>query len=49
LEDLVLLKLATYIGLLFLHSNNLTGTLPHLKWMWVELLNLGDFNSLKYP
>jgi hypothetical protein len=24
------------------------GTLPHLKRMRVELLNLGDLNSLKY-
>jgi hypothetical protein len=32
----------------FLHSINLTGTLPHLKIMKVELLNLGDLNSLKY-
>jgi hypothetical protein len=46
-DDLVLHKLA--IGLLlFLHSRNLTGTLPHLKRMRVELLNLGDLNSLKY-
>ena len=46
-DDLVLYKLA--IGLLlFLHSRNLAGTLPHLKRMRVELLNLGDLNSLKY-
>jgi hypothetical protein len=46
-DDLVLHKLA--IGLLlFLHSRNLVGTLPHLKRMRVELLNLGDLNSLKY-
>jgi hypothetical protein len=45
-DDLVLHKLAT--GLLFLHSRNLTRTLPHLKRMRVELLNLGDLNSLKY-
>jgi hypothetical protein len=32
----------------FLHSRNLTGTLPHLKRMRVELLILGDLNSLKY-
>jgi hypothetical protein len=48
LEDLVLHKLAACIGLIFFHNNNLTGTLPHLKIMWVELLNLRDFNSLKY-
>jgi hypothetical protein len=46
-DDLVLHKLATGL-LLFLHSRNLTGTLPHLKRMRVDLLNLGDFNSLKY-
>jgi hypothetical protein len=46
-DDLVLDKLATGL-LLFLHSRNLTGTLPHLKRMRVELLNLGDLNSLKY-
>jgi hypothetical protein len=47
LDDLVLHKLA--IGLLlFLHSRNLTGILPHLKIKRVELLNLGDLNSLKY-
>ena len=46
-DDLVLHKLATGL-LLFLHSRNLTGTLPHLKRMRVELLNLGDLNSLKY-
>jgi hypothetical protein len=46
-NDLVLHKLA--IGLLlFLHSRNLAGTLPHLKRMRVELLNLRDLNSLKY-
>jgi hypothetical protein len=32
----------------FFHGRNLTGTLPHLKRMRVELLNLGDLNSLKY-
>jgi hypothetical protein len=42
------LKLAAYMVLLLFHSSNLTGTPSHLKWMWVELLNLGDFNSLKY-
>jgi hypothetical protein len=47
LDDRVLHKLATSL-LLFLHSRNLTGTLPHLKRMRVELLNLGDLNSLKY-
>jgi hypothetical protein len=47
LDDLVLHKLATGL-LLFLHSRNLTRTLPHLKRMRVELLNLGDLNSLKY-
>ena len=46
-DDLVLHKLATGL-LLLLHSRNLAGTLPHLKWMRVELLNLGDLNSLKY-
>jgi hypothetical protein len=46
-DDLVLHKLATGL-LVFLHSRNLTGTLPHLKRMRVELLNLGDLNSLKY-
>ena len=46
-DDLVLHKLATCL-LLFLHSRNLTGTLPHLKRMRVVLLNLGDLNSLKY-
>jgi hypothetical protein len=46
-DDLVLHKLATGL-LLFLHSRNLTGTLPHLKRMRVDLLNLGDLNSLKY-
>jgi hypothetical protein len=46
-DDLVLDKLATGL-LLFLHSRNLTGTLPHFKRMRVELLNLGDLNSLKY-
>jgi hypothetical protein len=45
-DDLVLDKLAGL--LLFLYSRNLTGTLPHLKWMRVGLLNLGDLNSLKY-
>jgi hypothetical protein len=48
LDDQVLDKLATFTGLLFLHSRNLTGTLPHLKRMRVGLLNLGDLNSLKY-
>jgi hypothetical protein len=49
LDDLVLHKLATFIGLLlFLHDRNFIGTLPHLKRMRVELLNLGDLNSLKY-
>jgi hypothetical protein len=47
LDDRVLHKLATGL-LLFLHSRNLTGTLPHLKRMRVDLLNLGDLNSLKY-
>jgi hypothetical protein len=47
LDDLVLHKLATCL-LLFLHSRSLTGTLPHLKGMRVELLNLGDLKSLKY-
>jgi hypothetical protein len=46
-SDLVLHKLATSL-LLFLHSRNLTGILPHLKRMRVELFNLGDLNSLKY-
>jgi hypothetical protein len=46
-DDLVLHKLATGL-LLFLHSRNLTGTLPHLNRMRVELLNLGVLNSLKY-
>jgi len=46
-DDLVLHKLAASL-LLFLHSRNLTGILPHLKRMRVELLNLGDLNSLKY-
>jgi hypothetical protein len=46
-DDLILHKLATCL-LLFLHSRNLTGILPHLKRMRVELLNLGNFNSLKY-
>jgi hypothetical protein len=46
-DDRVLHKLATDL-LLFLHSRNLTETLPHLKIMRVELLNLGDLNSLKY-
>jgi hypothetical protein len=45
--DLVLHKLATCL-LIFLHDRNLIGTLPHLKWMRVDLLNLGDLNSLKY-
>jgi hypothetical protein len=45
-DDRVFHKLATGL-LLFLHRN-LTGTLPHLKRMRVELLNLGDLNSLKY-
>jgi hypothetical protein len=49
LDDLVLHKLATFTCLLlFLHSRNFTGTLPHLKRMRVELLNLGDLNSLMY-
>jgi hypothetical protein len=39
LDDLVLHKLATGL-LLFLYSRNLAGTLPHLKRMRVELLNL---------
>jgi hypothetical protein len=47
LDDLVLHKLATGL-LLLLHSRNFTGILPHLKRMRVELLNLGDLNSLKY-
>jgi hypothetical protein len=47
LEDLVLHKLATGL-LLFLHSISFTGTLPHLKRMRIDLLNLGDLNSLKY-
>jgi hypothetical protein len=47
LDDLVLDKLATCL-LLFLHSRNFTGILTHLKRMRVELLNLGDLNSLKY-
>jgi hypothetical protein len=47
LDNLVLHKLATGL-LLFLCRWNLTGTLPHLKRMRVELLNLGDLNSLKY-
>jgi hypothetical protein len=46
-DDLVLHKLATGLPL-FLQSRNFTGTLPHLKGMRVELLNLGDLNSLKY-
>jgi hypothetical protein len=46
-DDLVLHKIATGL-LLFLHSNNLTRTLLHLKRMRVELLNLGELNSLKY-
>jgi hypothetical protein len=46
-DDLVLHKLATGL-LLFLHGRNFTGTLPHLKRMRVELLNLGDLNSLMY-
>jgi hypothetical protein len=46
-DDRVLHKLAAGL-LLFLHSRNFTGTLPHLKRMRVELLNLGDLNSLKY-
>jgi hypothetical protein len=46
-SDLVLHKLATSL-LLFLHRRNLTGILPHLKRMRVELFNLGDLNSLKY-
>jgi hypothetical protein len=45
-DDVVIHKLATC--LLFLHSRNLTGILPHLKGMRVEFLNLGDLNSLKY-
>jgi hypothetical protein len=40
-------KLATSL-LLSLHSKNIAGTLPHLKRMRVDLLNLGDLNSLKY-
>jgi hypothetical protein len=47
LDDMVLHKLATCL-LLFLHSKNLTGILPHLKRIRVQLLNLGDLNSLKY-
>jgi hypothetical protein len=47
LDDLVLDKLAISL-LLFLHGRNFTGTLPHLKRMRVELLNLRDLNSLKY-
>jgi hypothetical protein len=47
LDDRVLHKLATGL-LLFLHSRKLAGTLPHLKGMRVELLNLGVLNSLKY-
>jgi hypothetical protein len=47
-DDLVLHKLATGLLLFFLHNRNLTGTIPHLKRMRVELLNLGDLNSLKY-
>jgi hypothetical protein len=47
LDDRVLHRLATGL-LLFLHSRNFTGTLPHLKRMRVDLLNLGDLNSLKY-
>jgi hypothetical protein len=48
-DDLVLHKLAAWTCLLlFLHNRNLTGTLPHLKRMRVELLNLADLNSLKY-
>ena len=47
LNDRVLHKLATGL-LLFLHSRNLTGILPHLKRMRVDLLNIGDLNSLKY-
>jgi hypothetical protein len=46
-DDRVLHKLATGL-LLFLQSRNFTGTLPHLKRMRVELLDLGDLNSLKY-
>jgi hypothetical protein len=42
LDDLVLHKLVICeCLLLFLHNNNLTRTLPHLKRMRVELLNLG--------
>jgi hypothetical protein len=44
---MVLHKLATSL-LLFLHSRNLAGTLPHLNRMRVDLLNLGDLNYLKY-
>jgi hypothetical protein len=47
LDDQVLHRLATGL-LLFLHSGNLTVTLPHLKRMRVELLNIEDLNSLKY-
>jgi hypothetical protein len=47
LETYKLRRLTTGL-LLFLHSRNLIGILPHLKWMRVELLNLGDLNSLKY-
>jgi hypothetical protein len=46
-DDLALHKLATGL-LIFLQRRNFTGTLPHLKRMRVELLNLGDLNSLKY-
>jgi hypothetical protein len=48
LDDRVLHKLATGL-LLFLQSRNFTGTLPHLKRMRVELLNLGDFEILEVP
>ena len=36
-------------GLLLLLHRNLTGTLPHLKRMRVELLNLGGFELLEVP
>jgi hypothetical protein len=47
-DDLVFHKLATGL-LLFLHSRNLTGTLPHLKRMRVELLNFWGFELLEIP
>jgi hypothetical protein len=48
LDDQVLHKLATSL-ILFLHSRNLIGILPHLKRMRVELLNLGGFELLEVP